>query len=161
MFETWYKNYSDLMYRTSFISKFGALCIFLPSVIEMFHVAEAYRSAENPNLVVVRDAFLLPLLLAVLFGVRFFLLMTQRTARTAVNALMWILSMSAAYFYSAQYYLPAFWRDESGFSRGIYNPFHDPLLILTILFMFFSMIRFCITALSAFAEREASLNTSR
>jgi hypothetical protein len=149
------------MYRTSFISKFGALCIFLPSVIEMFRVAEAYRLSENPDLGVVRNAFLLPLLLAVVFGVRFFLLMTQRMA-TAVNAFMWILSMSAAYFYSAQMsYFPAFWRDESGFSRGKINPFGDPLLILALLFMFFSMIRFCITALSAFAERGASLNTSR
>ncbi len=153
MLKNWYKNYSHLMKKTSFISKFGALTVVVASLVDFFRVVNAYRFAENYTSQAIFEALLFPIVLLILFGLRFYLLMSEKRSSVIINSITWLVGAAALYVYAAQSYLPAFWRDDSGVSRGMYYLFNDPLLMIAFLFLVFSSVRFVSTFLIAFSDQ--------
>lgn len=157
MFSTWLKNYRTLMLKTCFLSQVAAFLLLVLAIVELFGVAQAVSYTENISWETVWSATIPAVAFMVGFGTRFRVLFSKDRFGPLAVAASWWTVLFAVIIGKIGY--RSCWIDcpvdpNISVSYSFIDPLNDPLALAGSLFIFFSILRFSITALAAFFHRD-------
>jgi len=151
--KTWFAEYRRLMASTSLVSLFPTFlicCVALFENIRFWTIFCDQSSMPTDLLVVFLKATLLKLLVVIAFAYRFYILRKRDSLKYRTILLSWLAACSSGILY---------WLDSVDFGFRSHNPFTiysfepaDPLETVWFTYLFFSLVRFGITALWAFLK---------